>query len=263
MKKSLCLLLAMVLLCAAVPAWAGQAQSTEYFDTPQAAAAALVERVAQGALDSALNTMADLAVAQAYDYAALVSRVQQISPAVAMASPSDYAAYVPLNALRKRSQNSFQLHMLITSLVLPEIGDLLYPLQVSEEGVQVNGDTVLPLAEYVARYNPDNLQDLQLHSLLQLDSQLLHSENNQMVLSKTGAINGYLEQLELLAILTNKGQLWQMGLSAARFEAGWQLTSLNAPLIGTEASGGATPTDEAAVQALLDSGDYLQVYPVQ
>ncbi len=263
MRKYLSMMLAVVLLCGAIPALAGEVPTSEYYDTPQAAVATLVERVAEGSFDSALNVMADQSMAQGYNYAALVERIGQISPAVPMTSPSDYAAYVPLNALRKRAQNSFQLHMLITSLVLPEIGDLLYPLMVTDAGVQVNADTVLPLSEYVARYNPENMGELQLHSVLQLDSPQFHSESNQTNLSRMAAINGYLEQLELLAILSYKGQLKQLGLSAARFEQGWQLISLNAPLIGTEVSGGATPTDEAEVQALLDSGNFLQVYPVQ
>lgn len=220
-----------------------------------------MQRVAEGNLENALNTMADQAIAQEYDYAAYVQRVRHISPTMPLPSPSDYAPYVPLNALRKRSQNSCQLHMLITSLVLPEV-NLLHPIKATEEGIQAGYGTV-PITEYVARYDPEHLKGLALHSVLKLDSARFHCEPNQQRMTRIAAIYGYLEQQELLAFLFYNGELWQLGLSAARFEKGWQLTDLYAVLIGTDVSGGATLTDEAAVQALLDSGDYVLVYAAE
>jgi hypothetical protein len=233
------------------------------FESPEDALIFFAQKVSEGDLEATLSAMDAKAAAENGDYRALAELIQAIMPSSSLILPEEYAEYVPLNESRIRAQQGQQLYGFVLSLLVPEYTSLNTPLMIKDGMIQFpGGGGSMSLDDFIARLNPKNLSALTLRQIFRLDNALYHSETNRANIKKQGAIFGFNEQIDMLAIYELNGQLYRHACTAVERPGGWQLSGLNSPLIGTDAMGNAEPITQEEADALLHSDDYLLFYDI-
>jgi len=259
-RKTLALTLILALILPLFAATGTTAQEPRYFENPEDAVVFFAQSLAQGDMEAALSAMDAQAAGETGDYRALAERIRLVSIATALLLPGEYTEYVTLNQTRLRAQQSLQLFGFIASLLVPEWSDPSIPLILDKEGQLQLPDGGMPLDDFIARLDPERLAPLTLKQVLRLDSAILRSESNQLNVQKQGAVYGFTEQADLMAIYAFGDQLYCHASTAVLRPEGWQLSSLNSPLINTSALGSAWAISGEAASQLLSSPDYLLLY---
>ncbi|MGI6695823.1 MAG: hypothetical protein ACOX6O_06245 [Christensenellales bacterium] len=232
------------------------------FESPEDALIFFAQKVSEGDLEAALSAMDAKAAAENGDYRALAERIRAILPSSPLMLPGEYAGYVPLNESRIRAKQGDQLYGFVLSLLVPEYSLLDRPM-IKDGMIQFpNGVEIMLLDDFIARLNPKNLSTLTLRQIFRLNSARYLSVTTQTYLKKQGAIFGFNEQIDMLAIYELNGQLYRHACTAVERHGGWQLSGLNSPIIGTDAMGSAEPITQEEADALLHSDDYLLFYDI-
>jgi hypothetical protein len=237
--------------------------SPQCFESPEDALIFFAQKVSEGDLEATLSAMDAKAAAENGDYRALAELIQAIMPSSSLILPEEYAEYVPLNESRIRAQQGQQLYGFVLSLLVPEYTSQNTPLMIKDGMIQFpGGGGSMSLDDFIARLNPKNLSTLTLRQIFRLNSARYLSVTTQTYLKKQGAIFGFNEQIDMLAIYELNGQLYRHACTAVERHGGWQLSGLNSPIIGTDAMGSAEPITQEEADALLHSDDYLLFYDI-
>ncbi len=112
-------------------------------------------------------------------------------------------------------------------------------------------------AEFAGRYDPARLSGLRLKHLAQYNSDLFRSDRYLENIAKQGAIFGYTEQLEFLAVYGFEGINYGHTYTVAHFEKGWQILYLYANMLGSASTGVAGPVDDDFINQILNDSDYI------
>jgi hypothetical protein len=271
MKKVLIFLLAFLLSVSAAPVSALQtgdqtgtpaAEQPLFFEKPEDAIVYFAQRIAQGDFSGALNTMADMAMAEKYDLTGQINRLRAVIPTLTMPFPSgEFEAYLPLSAVMARAANARGLYGFITSLLIGNGFDLSVMHIVDADGklAIAAGKSVTP-EEYVRLYDPQRLEKLLLRKVYLLNSQIYLSERYQENIKVGGAVSGYTDRKEFAAFYDLDGERFYHTCTVGLFEKGWQILSLNAAMIGTPTYGNASFIGEAKDTDFINEEDYLLVY---
>ncbi len=231
------------------------------FDLPEEALLFFARSIAEGNFEAALSAMDAQASAEHGDYQALVERTGAIIPSSFLMAP-DYPSFIPLNENRLRALQSHQFYGFVFSLLLPEMASYIDSPMIIRDGLIKFPNDVgsMPLQDYMDRLNPQNLSSLSLRQVFMMNKPIYHNESYQENIRKQGAIYGFSEQKDFVAVYELDDQLFLHTCTAVKRPDGWQLSSLNSIITGAHASGIAQPIPQEEVAALLDSSDYVLLY---
>ena len=234
------------------------AVDSRYFENPEDAIVQFAERLAQGDIQGALDTMADFAKAEKFDLAARLERIEVMMPPLDSPYPSGtYAELIPVNTLVARGYNARDLFAFLVTLAAGGSLDLSKYQRVDGEGnLVLPGGETLVTENLEAGLDPLAFAGLKLQFLCILGGETFLDPQRQERIKAIGADFGYTETREFVAVYDYNDKLFRHTYTTGLFEDGWQILHLRSSVLGSSGADGALlllPEDAQAIAADQDN----------
>ncbi|NLD59121.1 MAG: hypothetical protein GX647_05670 [Clostridiales bacterium] len=251
-----------VLVAAALLMSFALAEGDPFFATPEEAIVAFADCVGNLDFSGALDCMDAQVKAENYDMALNVARLGAIVPAT-LTLPSQYGAYVSLNAELFRNGHARNLYFAITSLLIGPEFQTGQVIQVDREKseVAISPTETVALDELVARYDPEGLRGLAVREIYRYDK-FRQNEKHQSNIQRQGLDYGFDAVEDYLVLYDLQGDTCAGTMMVAHYEQGWKITSLNSAVMGASPFTpiARVPDGAAAAKGLgLDPSEFTKV----
>ncbi len=215
--------------------------------TPEETAAAFADAIAKKDLDVAVSLFACNQMAENYDFAGMINRLQSWLSTMTMPYPSEGTLFTEINKEFQKNDVLKQIANVVFSLEGEE--DYMNNSYVSSNEKNVNEI----VSDMENACDPEELSTFEFVRMDVSNPELQLTEQNRTNQAKVSEIYGADDLMEYTVLYSYNGQLYAGGMTFICYEDDWYIYALFASLAGQSTYGYLTPTTEQEYSEMIEN----------